>query len=172
MRPITHISIHTAAHGKDGKVFDTTVAQIDQWHRARGWNGIGYNGLFRLDGTYEKGRPETVIPAAVEGFNTKTLAYCFSGHGDIADFTDAQKKAAYTFIARKLAEHGLAAVFVRNPMRVFGHREVNGFIDAGVVKAPKTTKTCPGTKVDMTEFRRGVMQQVLALGLDKGPEQQ
>jgi hypothetical protein len=31
-RTIERIVWHTAAHGRDGQAFDTTAAQIDQWH--------------------------------------------------------------------------------------------------------------------------------------------
>lgn len=50
-RKIERIVWHTAAHGRDGQAFDTTTAQIDQWHRERGWSKIGYNVVIRFDGT-------------------------------------------------------------------------------------------------------------------------
>ncbi|MCS6775083.1 MAG: peptidoglycan recognition family protein [Chloroherpetonaceae bacterium] len=64
------------------------AAQIDQWHRAQGWSGIGYhrvilNGVrtgrqaYRpdLDGVIQRGRPDNVMGAhcKAEGMNRCTL---------------------------------------------------------------------------------------------------
>lgn len=35
---------------------DFTAADIDRWHRARGFRSIGYHFVIRLDGTIEPGR--------------------------------------------------------------------------------------------------------------------
>ena len=42
MRKINEIIVHCTAT-KEGK--DYTVADIDKWHKARGWKGIGYHCL-------------------------------------------------------------------------------------------------------------------------------
>lgn len=54
MRNINEIIIHCAAT-PEGKSF--TVADIDHWHRQRGWKGIGYHFVIYLDGSVHKGRP-------------------------------------------------------------------------------------------------------------------
>ena len=36
---------------------DVGVSEIDFWHRQRGFDGIGYHYVVRLDGTIEEGRP-------------------------------------------------------------------------------------------------------------------
>src|SRR5688572_7441534 len=41
-----------------GRSLDISAQEIDELHRARGWDEIGYNYVVRLDGTIEKGRPE------------------------------------------------------------------------------------------------------------------
>jgi N-acetylmuramoyl-L-alanine amidase len=63
-RTIERIVWHTAAHGRDGQAFDTTAAQIDQWHRERGWSEIGYNVVIRFSGAIEHGRDPRKIPQA------------------------------------------------------------------------------------------------------------
>lgn len=35
---------------------DFTAADIDRWHRARGFRSIGYHFVIRLDGTIEPGK--------------------------------------------------------------------------------------------------------------------
>jgi N-acetylmuramoyl-L-alanine amidase len=93
-RTIERIVWHTAAHGRDGQAFDTTAAQIDQWHRERGWSEIGYNVVIRFSGAIEQGRDPRKIPAGVAGLNQTTYHICFSGHGDIAPLTPSNWKAA------------------------------------------------------------------------------
>ena len=53
MRNIDSIIVHCSAT-KAGQ--DFTAADIDCWHRERGFNGIGYHYVIRLDGKLEKGR--------------------------------------------------------------------------------------------------------------------
>ena len=60
MRKIDEIIIHCTAT-VEGK--DYHVADVDKWHKARGWKGIGYHYLITLDGTIEKGRKEDGDPA-------------------------------------------------------------------------------------------------------------
>lgn len=40
---------HTDSH-------DVSAKTIDQWHKERGWDGIGYHFVIRQDGSIEKGR--------------------------------------------------------------------------------------------------------------------
>ncbi|MCS2648384.1 hypothetical protein NXX99_17370 [Bacteroides thetaiotaomicron] len=53
MRKIDSIIIHCSAT-KVGQ--DFTAADIDRWHRERGFNGIGYHYVVCLDGKLERGR--------------------------------------------------------------------------------------------------------------------
>jgi len=154
MRRVERIVWHTAAHGRDGQVFDTTAAQIDQWHRERGWNGIGYNVVIRFDGTIEKGRDPNKIPAAVPGLNKTTYHLCFSGHGDIAPLTPQQLESGIQHTIEMLHKYGLVERFLSEPdgLIVMGHREVNELVRRGLAPIP-TTKTCPGKLVDMDKVR-------------------
>ena len=52
------IIIHCSAT-REGQ--DIGAKEIDAMHRQRGFNGIGYHYVIRLDGTIEKGRNETAI---------------------------------------------------------------------------------------------------------------
>ena len=60
MRNIDSIIVHCSAT-KAG--LDFTATDIDRWHRERGFNGIGYHYVIRLDGRLEKGR-EIDLPGA------------------------------------------------------------------------------------------------------------
>jgi|FaiFalDrversion2_1042247.scaffolds.fasta_scaffold00590_2 N-acetylmuramoyl-L-alanine amidase len=161
MRRVERIVWHTAAHGRDGQVFDTTAAQIDQWHRERGWSEIGYNVVIRFDGTIEKGRDPNKIPAAVQGLNKTTYHLCFSGHGDIAPLTPQQLESGIRHTIEMLQHYGLVERFLNEPdgLIVMGHREVNELVRRGLAPIP-TTKTCPGRLVDMDRLRALIRERL------------
>jgi N-acetylmuramoyl-L-alanine amidase len=154
MRRVERIVWHTAAHGRDGQAFDTSAAQIDQWHRERGWKEIGYNVVIRFDGTIEPGRDPNKIPAAVQGLNETTYHLCFSGHGDIAPLTPQQLESGIQHTIERLQHYGLVERFLAEPegLIVMGHREVNELVRRGLAPIP-TTKSCPGKWVDMDIVR-------------------
>ena len=155
-RAITHIVIHTAAAANDNGPVDQSASTIRAYHmRVRGYSDIGYHYVVRFDGTVEHGRPVTQPGAHVEGFNRHSIGICFTGHGDLQDFTDDQYRMGIELVAALIKEHGLTHAFLKNPMRVLGHRECYG--QPGV---RNTGKTCPGTKVDMSEFRKRVIAAV------------
>lgn len=49
---------------------DIGAREIDVMHKARGWSGIGYHTVIRLDGRIERGRDERRVGAHVKGQNT------------------------------------------------------------------------------------------------------
>lgn len=59
-----------------------TAVQIEQWHIAKGWEGIGYHYVIEKDGTIWAGRPENYHSAAVLNHNSDTLNICMSGNFD------------------------------------------------------------------------------------------
>ena len=76
MRKITDIIIHCSAT-PEGKSF--TVADIDRWHRQRGFAQIGYHYVIYLDGTIHKGRPIELVGAHCQGHNTNSIGICYIG---------------------------------------------------------------------------------------------
>ena len=137
-----YIILHTAAHGKGDKDYDTSAIDIDKWHKERGWRGIGYNFVIRKNGTIERGRDSSISGAHAKGVNSRSIGICFSGHGDISPLTEKQMKSCMNLCKQLMQKH---TITVEN---VLGHREVNS-----IPGAAKTSKTCPGNKVDMGEIR-------------------
>ena len=148
---VKYLFFHTAA----ADIPNVDAARIDQWHKDKGWSGIGYHYVIiddrhddMNDGDIETGRPEGSAGAHVLGVNSISLGICCVGHGDVRDFTSKQKKA----LVKKLAE--LAEKYNVKTKNILGHREINKLIAKGVVDAEfKTTKSCPGNKVDVDEIR-------------------
>ena len=76
MRKITELIIHCSATPA-GRNF--TVQDLDRWHRARGFNSIGYHYLIYLDGTIHPGRPVEDIGAHCLGHNAHSIGVCYIG---------------------------------------------------------------------------------------------
>ena len=76
MRKIDSIIVHCSAT-KAGQ--DFTAADIDRWHRERGFNGIGYHYVIRLDGRLEKGREIDLAGAHCKGWNERSVGICYIG---------------------------------------------------------------------------------------------
>ena len=76
MRTINEIIIHCSAT-PEGR--DITADTIRRWHRAKGWNDIGYHFVIRLDGTIEQGRPIEQTGAHCAGHNAHSIGICYVG---------------------------------------------------------------------------------------------
>ena len=79
MRTIKEIIIHCAdtPEGRDDK-----AADIDRWHKQRGFDRIGYHYVIDLDGTIEAGRDPDCIGAHCKGHNTNSIGICYIGGAD------------------------------------------------------------------------------------------
>lgn len=76
MRTIKEIIIHCSAT-PEGR--DYTVADIDRWHKAKGWKGIGYHFVIYRDGSIHVGRPKEQVGAHCVGHNTISIGVCYIG---------------------------------------------------------------------------------------------
>ena len=121
-----YIAIHCSAT-KAGQ--DIGRADIDRWHRANGWNGIGYHFVIRRDGTIETGRPVDAIGAHVENYNSVAVGICMVG--GIADNGKAENNFAEPQWVSLLAT-------VKDLKRRYPYAVVQGHRDF-----PKVAKDCP-----------------------------
>lgn len=101
-RLINKIILHCSAT-PEGKNF--TVEDIDKWHKARGWQGIGYHYVVYRDGSIHVGRSEDKVGAHTSGHNANSIGVCYIG-GVASDGktpkdtrTDLQKAALSGLIA-------------------------------------------------------------------------
>ena len=60
---------------------DSTIADIDRWHRERGFEGIGYHYVIEADGALRYGRHPGRQGAHDLGENEDSLGVCVTGHG-------------------------------------------------------------------------------------------
>lgn len=115
-RQIIEIIVHCSATRAG---IDFHAADIDRWHREKGWRTIGYHFVVDLDGRIEDGRPVNQIGAHCIGHNKYSIGICYIGgldsYGQPADTrTDAQCVALRALI-RTLTE--------RYHCPTFGHRD-------------------------------------------------
>ena len=118
MRTINKIIIHCTATPEGRTV---TVADVDKWHREKGWNGIGYHYLIGLNGEIWKGRDESIIGAHTEGQNANSIGVAYVG-GMTKDMksakdtrTTAQKISLLNLIKQLKIKYPTA--------KIYGHRD-------------------------------------------------
>lgn len=90
MRRINEIIVHCTATRPEwftGKSVKAKVAEIDKWHKANGWKGIGYHYLIDRDGSLGVGRDLDTVGAHVKDHNIGTIGVALVG-GFGAEATD------------------------------------------------------------------------------------
>lgn len=100
---VNEVVLHCAAVPGDwhkGKTLKDVRAEIDAWHRARGFNMIGYHGIFMPDGSFIQGREYTQIGAHVIERNRGSIGFLMVESQTITKisrfedwFTEMQRKA-------------------------------------------------------------------------------
>ena len=78
---VKFIAIHCSATNVSQ---DVGAAEIDRWHRNRGFLKIGYHFVIRRNGQLEIGRPITERGAHVEDFNHCSIGICMVGGVDMS----------------------------------------------------------------------------------------
>ena len=129
-RLINKIILHCSAT-PEGK--DFTVADIDKWHKARGWQGIGYHYVVYRDGSVHVGRSEDKVGAHTSGHNANSIGVCYIG--GVASDGKTPKDTRTNL--QKAALHGLIAGLKRKypNATIHGHYEF-------------AAKACPSFKIE------------------------
>lgn len=139
MKTIDSIVIHCTAT-KEGQNF--RAADIDRWHRQRGWKMIGYNYVIGLDGKIEEGRPLTMNGAHCKGWNDHSIGIVYVGGLDSSGKskdtrTLAQKKAMHLLVEQLMEKYPTI-------VDVLGHRDTSPDLNGnGKVDPHEWIKDCP-----------------------------
>jgi N-acetylmuramoyl-L-alanine amidase len=115
------------------------LTAIDNFHRARGWNGIGYHFVITPDGLIYIGRKLNQVGAHTVGHNATGIGVCLLGN------FDEEEPTAEQWISLKYLLAWLCYVFNIPVERIYFHRQF----------APKT---CPGKKMDLDKVRKAVRE--------------
>lgn len=136
MRKITEIIIHcsaTAPGWMAGLSVEEQAAEIDRWHKAQGWSGIGYHYVVGRDGTVATGRDIERDGAHVAGRNAGTIGICLiGGRGSSATDQPEQHYTPEQLAALRDLVDSLRTRFGNVP--VTGHNQYSA-------------KACPGFNV-------------------------
>ncbi len=138
MRTIDYLVLHCTATPEGRPV---SVAEIDGWHRARGFRKIGYHYVIALDGTIHRGRDVAEQGAHVAGHNADSIGICYVGGLDTAgrpkDTRTPEQKAALTLLLGQMRKQFPAS-------RILGHRDFSPDSNGnGIVEPSEWTKACP-----------------------------
>ncbi|HHZ70648.1 MAG TPA: N-acetylmuramoyl-L-alanine amidase [Methylococcaceae bacterium] len=111
-KPVIKEIILHCSDTPDGR--EHTAEDIHRWHKEKGWDGIGYHHVIRIDGKIESGRPEYWTGAHAGGHNSDSIGICLIGRGD---FSEKQWASLKVLVREKMQEHKIA--------RVIGHSEIS-----------------------------------------------
>lgn len=99
---------------------DVGVKEINQWHKQRGWDSIGYHYVIRRNGQIEKGRDESIAGAHCRGYNQSSIGVCCVG-GVAEDGktpedtrTEEQKRALVQLVRTLKRKYPIATIHGHN----------------------------------------------------------
>ena len=116
---------------------------IDQWHKDRGWDGIGYhyvilNGFRKSNGNYikkndglvERGRPISDIGAHAHGYNDTSIGICLIGnrHFTWNQFVNLKSLLDALLVSYDLYTTDIYAHYNFNNHKTCPNFDVNSFI--------------------------------------------
>lgn len=145
MKTIDSIVIHCSAT-RAGQ--DVRAADIDKWHKERGFSEIGYHYVIDLDGTVEVGRrlPKDGAHCNTAGlsgqsYNKHSIGICYVGgldeNGNPADTRTPEQKKALTNLVNKLCDEYPIT-------EVIGHRDASPDKNKdGKITPNEWIKQCP-----------------------------
>ena len=118
MRKIKEIIVH-CSDTEEGK--DFCAKDIDLWHKAQGWDRIGYHYVVKLDGTVESGRPIEKVGAHCKGHNAYSIGVCYIGGKASDGKTHKDTRTPQQKAALQLLVDNLKRVYPGS--KVYGHRD-------------------------------------------------
>jgi len=145
MKTIDSIVIHCSAT-RAGQ--DVRAADIDKWHKERGFAMIGYNYVIDLDGTVEVGRPLSMDGAhcntaglSGQSYNKHSIGICYVGgldeNGKPADTRTQEQKLSLANLVNKLCDEYPIT-------EILGHRDASPDRNGdGVISRNEWIKQCP-----------------------------
>lgn len=117
MRKITKLIVHCTAT-PEGR--DATVADVNKWHKDKGYDMIGYHYLIDLKGNILKGRNEEQIGAHTIGSNFDSIGIAYVGGMDkemkkAKDTRTVEQKNSLLLLLKELKQ--------KYPLsQIYGHR--------------------------------------------------
>lgn len=130
MKEIEGVVLHNS-----GVTVLQSVETIHNYHKNKGWAGIGYQYYVRKDGSVYRGRPENMAGAHCPGVNSTSIGICAEGNFNEENMTDVQKQAIIELVEDIKSRY--------NIKWIKGHREI-------------LATSCPGTNFPIEEIKNAV----------------
>lgn len=111
-----------------------SIADINSWHKEKGWSGCGYHYFIRKDGSVYRGRPENAQGAQCSGQNCESIGICFEGSYMKETMPQVQFNAGAELISDIRSRKG--------NLPIYGHGEL-------------FSTDCPGTNFPLGNFKGG-----------------
>lgn len=115
---------------------------INEFHKERGFIGIGYHYYIRKDGSIYKGRSEDAIGAHTKGENYNSIGICLEGNFEIENITEEQRES--------LTNLSLYIINKYEIKDMKGHRYY-------------TETLCPGKNFDEKEIKNNIIKKLREL---------
>ena len=112
-----------------------SVETIHNYHKNKGWAGIGYQYYVRKDGSVYRGRPESMAGAHCPGVNSTSIGICAEGNFNEETMSDVQKQAIIELVKDIKSRY--------NIKWIKGHREI-------------LATSCPGANFPLEEIKNEV----------------
>ncbi|MFU7514886.1 peptidoglycan recognition family protein [Clostridium sp. HCS.1] len=113
--------------------------EINEFHKSKGWKGIGYNFYISKNGTIYEGRPEGSEGAHTLGENSSSIGICLEGNFEDEEVKEAQLK--------NLINLSLYISLKYDIYKIIGHKEVYSTL-------------CPGEKFPLEEVRKMIVKNI------------
>lgn len=112
-----------------------SVEVIHNYHKNKGWAGIGYHYYVRKDGSVYRGRPENMAGAHCPGVNSTSIGICAEGNFNEETMSEVQKQAIIELVKDIKSRY--------NIKWIKGHREI-------------LATSCPGANFPLEEIKNAV----------------
>lgn len=113
--------------------------KVNEYHKSKGWKGIGYNYYIRKDGSIYSGRPENAEGAHTKGENNSSIGICLEGNFEDENLTEKQLES--------LSKLSLYISLKYNIYKIIGHKAVYRTL-------------CPGKNFPIEEIRNEVINLI------------
>jgi N-acetylmuramoyl-L-alanine amidase len=112
---------------------EVSAEEIRAWHKARGFDDIGYHYVVHMDGRIDPGRKLESIGAHAAGKNADSVGVCLTGDFRLYPPTQHQVDACKLLFAKLCENYGALAVDFHRPAIL--------------------PNACPGPCLDRAKFR-------------------
>ncbi|WP_291653582.1 N-acetylmuramoyl-L-alanine amidase [Clostridium sp.] len=112
---------------------------INEYHKSKGWIGIGYHYYIRKDGSIYSGRPENAEGAHTKGENNNSIGICLEGNFEDEYPRDEQLESLYKLSLYISLKYDI--------YKIIGHKDVYSTL-------------CPGENFSIEDIRNQVISLI------------